>query len=114
MLTYKSYGTEYKIKLQLTTYQDNGNLALCATCWDEEYKFWEPFATFTKNLGVELPEDEACIDSNNMPDLADWLVENKIAEPTGSAVPSGYCTYPVFKFDLNKIKAIIAEQDKEG
>ena len=113
MLTYKSYGTEYKIKLEINHYAENNNFALQAFSWEEDLKFWEPFAVFTKNLGVELPEDEACIDANNLPDLADWLVENKLAEPTGYAIPSGYCVYPVYKFDLNKINAIIAEQDKE-
>ena len=89
MLTYNSYGTEYKIKLQLTTYQDNGNLALCATCYDEEYKFWEPFGTFTVNLGEKLPDDCAYVRQ------------------------SGFCMYPLYKFDIAKIRSIIATQDNE-
>ena len=113
MLTYNSYGTEYKIKLQLTTYQDNGNLALCATCYDEEYKFWEPFGTFTVNLGEELPDDCAYVDANNMPGVEDWLKDNGLAEPLAKQRQSGFCMYPLYKFDIAKIRSIIATQDNE-
>ena len=48
-----------------------------------------------------------------MPDIEDWLKENKIAEYTGKKKVSGYCTYPLYKFDIQRIKSIIAEHDKE-
>lgn len=116
MLTYKSYDTEYKIKLQITEYQD-GQFALNALCWDDELNFWDNFGTITVNLNYTnndpAPENCAYVDTNNMPDIEDWLKENKIAEYTGKKKVSGYCTYPLYKFDIQRIKSIIAEYDKE-
>lgn len=113
MLTYDSYGETYKIRLKLTTYAENGNLAIIAECWDEEYKYWDRFSVFTVNLSEKLPEDCAYIDINNSPDLPDWIKEHGIGEPTGKVSQSGFCAYPLYKFDLQKIKGIIAEEDKE-
>ena len=36
--------------------------------------------------------------------IGDWIVENKLGEPTGMVGYSGYCSYPMFQFDLAKIK----------
>ena len=112
MLTYNSYGTEYKIKLQISSYE-YGNFALCATCWDEEYKFWEPYGTFTVNLGETLPDDCAYVDTNNHPGVEDWLKDNGLAEPLAKKRQSGFCMYPLYKFDIAKIRSIIAKQDDE-
>lgn len=116
MLTYNSYGTEYKIKLELNTYMD-GQLALTAKCWDSEFNFWDNFGTFTVNLNYEgndpAPEDCAYLDTNNLRDVEEWIKENKLGEPTGKRKQSGYCTYPLYKFDIAKIKSIIAEQNED-
>ena len=116
MLKYLHYDTEYEIKLQLTQYAD-GQLALTSTCYDKEYDFWEPFGTFTVNLNYNdndpAPEDCAYLDTNNMPNVEDWIKENGLGEPTGLTKQSGYCTYPLYRLDIAKIKSIIAQQDKE-
>ena len=83
MLTYKSYGTEYKIKLEINHYAENNNFALQAFSWEEDLKFWEPFATFTKNLGVELPEDEEKALEKDIQDLVNEYnrkIEAKLKE----------------------------------
>ena len=112
MLTYNSWGTEYKIKLGLDNYSSNDNLAIVMYCWDEELKFWDNFATLTVNLE---PVDEDCgyLDVNNLKEAEDWVRENKLGEPTGRVRQSGYVTYPLYKFDLQRIKSIIAEQENE-
>lgn len=102
----------YKIKLQLTSYRNDNSLAIAAMCYDEEYKFWEPYGTLTVNLNP-APEDCAYLDTNNIPGVEEFITENKLGEFTGTRKQSGYCTYPLYRFDMAKIKSIIAEQDKE-
>ena len=112
MLTFNSYGTEYKIKLQISSYE-NGNFALCATYYDEDYKYWGPYGTFTVNLDEKLPDDCAYVDTNNMPTIEDWLKDNGLAEPLAKNRQSGFCMYPLYKFNIAKIRSIIAKQDNE-
>lgn len=115
MLKYKSsYGTTYTIKLQLSTYYD-GQLALSALCWDEDLRFWDRYATFTVNLievdNIPAPEGCAYLDTNNHPEVEDWLTENGLAEFAGLRKQSGFCTYPLYRLNIEKIKQVIATQE---
>ena len=116
MLVYKSFDTDYKLKLQLLTY-DDGQLALNALCYDEELNFWDVFGTLTINLNYTnddpAPENCGYLDVNNIPDIEDWIKENDLGEPTGKKKQSGFCTYPLYKFNIQRIKSIIAKQDLE-
>ena len=73
-------------------YDSNDNLAIIATCLDGE-----PFATLTVNT-VKLAEDEACLDTNNLPGIQACLLENGLIALTGRYVQSGFCTYPIVRF----------------
>lgn len=114
MLKYKSSYATYTIKLQLSTYYD-GQLALSALCWDEELNFWDRFATFTVNLievdDIPAPEGCAYLDTNNLPEVEDWITENGLAEFAGLRKQSGYCTYPLYRLNIEKIKQVIAKQE---
>ena len=44
----------------------------------------------------------AYVDTNNIPEIDRWLVENGIAEDTGVRTVSGFCTYPLLQF--NQVK----------
>ena len=107
----------YKIKLRLTSYGNDNSLAIMATRYEEEYKYEEPYATLTKNLNYDdcdpAPEDCAYLDTNNINGVEEFVTENKLGEFTGITKPCGYCTYPLYRFDMAKIKSIIVEQDKE-
>ena len=107
----------HKIKLQLTRYRNDNSLAITAMCYEEEYKYWEPYGTLTVNLNYDncdpAPEDCAYLDTNNIQGIEEFITENKLGEFTGIRKQSGYCTYSLYRFDMTKIKSIIAEQDKE-
>ena len=93
------WGETYKLSIEKETYANNGTLALILV-----EKSGEPFADITVNLPFsELDEDEAYVDTNNLPNIGKWLEANKIAKKTEIVGHSGYCTYPVYKFDLKKI-----------
>lgn len=53
---------------------------------------------------TELPENYATIDTNNWPELPDIIEKYKLGKFMNQMVPSGYCEYPVYEFDMNRIK----------
>ena len=62
-------------------------------------------AVLTKCLdGMTLHEDEAYVDVNNCPWAKDFIEINKLGTPTGVSTGSGYCLYPLYKFDLEKVE----------
>ena len=63
----------------------------------------EPYATLTVNLPETLPYNEAYVDVNNFPEAEDFIKRNKIGTFTGRFGASGFCKYPLYKFDLDKI-----------
>ena len=63
-----------------------------------------PYATLTTNI-QELPKGEAAIDVNNFPAGIEFINKYQLGEPVeGKVLRSGYCTYPVYKFNLEKLK----------
>lgn len=50
-----------------------------------------------------LAENEAYVDTNNCPWVVDFLESKGLAKSTGKMKRSGYCVYPVMKFDREKM-----------
>ena len=78
-------------------------------CKDDEEGYIEPFADMTVNV-VDLPENEAAIDTNNLPGLTDWIEENNLGMFTGRYVNSGFCSYPIYKLNIENIKKNLMEE----
>ena len=93
------YGGVYSLRLNKTQYAQNGNLAVHAEYFDEELEVWLPFANITVNLGEKLPDGFAYADTNNFRGVLEFLTENGIAESDGECGFSGYCVYPLVKFN---------------
>lgn len=67
--------------------------------------FAEPFAKLTVNLPEwTLPNDKAFVDTNNCPWAEKFISDNKLGRPTGITGTSGYCTYPQYRFYMEKLK----------
>lgn len=62
----------------------------------------EDYAILTTNIDP-LSSDEAAVDTNNHPEAIEFITENELGTDTGKRIKSGFCEYPVYKFDLNKI-----------
>lgn len=68
------------------------------------------FAHLTVNLidaleGIAtLPEDCAFVDVNNAPWAEKFIQDNNLGEHLGLYVTSGYVSYPLYKFNLDKLK----------
>ena len=90
----------YNVRIERMVYA-NGNLAL-ELITDEE----EAFATLTVNLvesNMWADGKTAFVDTNNCPFAEDFIAENGLGYYMGYTARSGFCTYPLYRFDLEKI-----------
>lgn len=101
-------GEERTAKLLVRRYAQPNNLALSIVVEDEEYG--EEDVLFSVNT-IPLPEGMTALDRNNMESYGHWqdiiklIRDNELGEFV-SEIPSGYCMYPVFQFDVEKLKTL--------
>ena len=100
----KAWGKEHDLFFSLNRYTFNNNL--CVNLMEVDKGQW---STLTTNLGILLADDEAFIDLNNNTGFDKIFIENGIAKPTGYEVPSGFCRYPCFKFDMDVVREYMVE-----
>jgi len=102
-LNLNAWGSNHKVTFETSRYCQNGNLCVKLLCWDDGYP--EPWSNLTVNLGIALPSNMAFIDTNNNGEaIIDWLEKHNIGQLTGRVQTSGWCSYPEFKFNMDKIK----------
>lgn len=94
----KNWGEEYEVTARKAKYY-NGNLAITLTCDNGE-----PYGTLTKNLDEILAFDKAYVDTNNLPDAERFIKDNNLGKFTGVTQKCGYCEYPLYAFNLNKLE----------
>ena len=93
------FGT-YNVSIETSTYYHGGNLAISLITEDGER-----LAMLTTNLAEwALPKDKSFVDTNNCPWAEKFISDNKLGRPTGMTGTSGYCTYPLYRFDMEKLK----------
>jgi hypothetical protein len=99
-------GPTTPVTVRFTKYQSNDQLAVQLICAKAP---WSPFATITVNIPASncLSPDLAFVDTNNCPWAKEFLEENHIAKYTGNTGISGFCDYPLYKFN----KDVIYEND---
>lgn len=95
----ESYGNKYEVSLFVSSYLANNNMAIEMITNDGE-----PFSSLTVNLDFLMP-GYAFIDTNNNPDNIEEIIKKTgIATPTGTVKQSGFCQYPLYEFDMDKLK----------
>lgn len=65
----------------------------------------EDYADITVNISetkIWGGDDKAFVDTNNCPWAIDFIEENGIGTPVGHIGHSGFCTYPLYMFNLDK------------
>ena len=101
-LSLQNYGEKHKLVVSLDKYANNGNLAI--TLLEKTEYGYEPYAFLTTNTGLFLPDDNlAVVDTNNCP-WAERLIERYGLGEFFSVTASGFCRYPVYSFDMEKLK----------
>ena len=98
------FGTTEHVTLSVSSYLDNKSLYVGMMAVDDGFP--EPYGNVTVNLSGTVPAYCAYIDINNMPEAEGFLVENGIAEFTGMTKGSGFCTYPLYCFDLKRMREL--------
>lgn len=93
-------GRTYPVSLQFSKYTCNDKLAVQLI---EAKAPWCVFATITVNIPASncLSPDLAFVDTNNCPWVEEFLEDNHIAKYTGNTGISGFCEYPLYKFNLD-------------
>lgn len=95
-----TFGIYAGVYLQVGKYQADDSVAIQA--WNRQDGC---IATLTVCLcDRSLGEGEAYIDTNNCPWAVDFIEQEGLGKRTGRTGKSGYCTYPVVKFDMEKVK----------
>lgn len=98
------FGTTENVTLTVNTYVDNNSLYVGMTTIEDGFP--ELYGDVTVNLLSSMPPYCAFVDTNNMPELEDFLVKNGIAEFTGLAQTSGFCSYPLYQFNVEKMRGL--------
>ena len=95
--------------LTMHQYADNGHIYLGIFSAKEG-----PIADMTINIrGIErLPKNFSCVDTNNCPWMLRLIEKLKIGHYEHVLLPSGFCEYPVFSFDIDKINDYLEEEDE--
>ena len=85
-------------------YANNNSLAIIVMEVNDDGSE-EEFDAITVNLPFGAADEKcAYIDTNNCSWAEAMLKEHKLAKPTGECGYSGFCQYPLYKFDLKKFK----------
>lgn len=114
----------YTLRLSMHRYASNNSLAVLAECFDKDFDAYVPFCDVTVNLEETsmipafVGEGFAFVDENDTPGIGKTLEKAGLASFTGIMGQSGFCAYPLYKFDLDKLRAFVYENtyddEKEG
>lgn len=112
MLILHKYGENHSITFELAIYAENGNLYVGMLSHDDGYI--QPWSSLTVNLSVKCKPNRAFIDTNNNGnEIVAWLEQNGLGKATGNLMPSGWCVYPEFEFDMDKLMEHVTEDYTE-
>jgi hypothetical protein len=93
------YGN-YKVDF-LTTDRYVADNAIAIMTWGD----YEPIAHITVCLDDDrLEPNQSYVDTNNCPWVPEWIEENKLGTKTNRTARSGFCTYPLYEFDMKRIE----------
>ena len=82
----------------------NGAMFIGLICNEDGYE--EPFGNVTVNFPVATPNYCGYLNVNNMPDIEKFITDNDIGEFTGFTQRSGFCEYPLYLFNVDKLREL--------
>lgn len=98
MIYNDTFGTPINVRPIAARYEYHNNLCILLQMTDTH----EIYGAITTNIDP-LPRNEAAVDTNNHPNVEKFITDNNLGVPTGKTIRSGFCTYPVYAFNLDKI-----------
>ena len=107
----KKYGKKHPLSIQVGRY-GNGTLAIQTFTHEEGYP--EPWSTLTVNLDVPVEKMCQFIDTNNNgEEIIPVLEKSGFGKLTGRVCNAGYCSFPEFRFNPEKLKEFDEENFEE-
>ena len=84
---------------------ENGNVAILIDCYKDDGAYDGVLGKLTVNLGIELLPGCGFVDVNNLgAGIMTWIISNGLGKDTGYREKTVFVTYPLFKFNMDKIK----------
>lgn len=108
MIYHSEYGGDSVVSLDIRQYADNGRIAL-QLITDEEGEP-EPFGSLTVNIDAPAPHYCGYLDINNLSNAGKFVTEHGLGEFTGITGRSGFCEYPLYLFDADRLREHCPEQ----
>ena len=104
-VTYNSSITgETQVTFDIQQYMNNSAMFIGLMCNEDGYE--EPFGDVTVNLSVAAPNYCGYLNVNDMPDIEKFITDNDIGEFTGFTQRSGFCEYPLYLFNVDKLREL--------
>lgn len=104
------YGTE-KIQLEVLTNYFTGGLSIGMNYKDNSE--WMPYGELTTTLPTRVPNYCAFVDTNNYPGAIEFIEKYQLGEKTEFEAKSGFCTYPLYLFNAEKLRKLCPEGMEE-
>lgn len=98
-----AWGETLHVTVGTDTYADNDTLAIILDDPKEG-----PFGAITVNIEASdflADQTHAFVDTNNCPWAEEFIAKHGFGKPVGLMGESGYCMYPLYEFDLEKLRA---------
>ena len=95
------------LELEINSYMDNNRLYIGLVEVGGEYP--EHFADLTVNISAPCPDYCGYVDTNNCPELEGFIEKHGLGEFTGLMGGSGFCSYPLYLFNPEKLREAAPE-----
>lgn len=97
-----SWGSSEEVQLEINNYMNNKGLYIGLMSRGEDG--FEPYGDLTVNLGEKAPDYCAYVDTNNMQNVEKFIEDNDLGEFTGLTQRSGFCEFPLYMFNVDKLR----------
>ncbi len=109
------YGDTYLVRLNMYKYTQNNTLAIEVQYYDEDSNMWMSFQMLTVNLTHGCAGgNKVYIDVNNFGGAEMLIEETGIGESTGIIEQSGFCVYPLYSINMDRLREIAFENKYDG
>lgn len=95
------FSGKVKLELEINAYRDNNRIYIGLVEVSGEYP--EHFADLTVNISAPCPDYCGYVDTNNCPELEGFIEKHGLGEFTGLMGGSGFCSYPLYLFNPEKL-----------
>ena len=103
-------GEQFDVILCRDTYSVKNRMYLGIYYKDEEFNTYMPYADITVNIpdAYITTKTGAFVDDNNLPNVKEFLMNNRLAKPTTNYAYSGFCCYQEWQFDMDRVAEFIS------